>query len=588
MRNLPELKIKIGADGSAVAPGAMQAKKSLKDLDKEMSTIAKNAAKAGLAIGAGFAAGAAAIATAAKSAARTVTEIDNLARVANTSTTTFQKWAAAARTMGVEQEKVSDALKDVTERVGEFIATGGGPMADFFENIAPKVGVTADQFARLSGPEALQLYVSSLEKAGLSQEQMTFYLESMSGDLTRLLPLLRNGGAELNRLGDAAEKAGGIFSKEEISAGREMQAVFDEIGHTLQTSTTKAVLEHKKELIALATWISETGIPALADFTSEIGKVIAMFAEGTKEAVKFGKAVANALGDTEGPVVSGSKPVSDGDNKWSAGQGDPSYTGTWPLDDEGNVIIDDGGPNLITKPEKVVPSTGSTGGKGKSGGGKSKDNTERDLDRIQRAFMTEQEVLQDQYDQRLEQLQKAREAELLTEEQYNALKLEAQAKFNQQTALLDQEAMQAKMDAWSGALGDLSTLMMSGNKKLFAIGKASATAQAVVDGYSAAVTAWDRGMKVGGPPAAAAFTAASLARTGAMIASLKSAQFDGGGSKASSAGGSSATTAAVPQAPLEVLMRIDGGGNTATDWGNMLEQLNKEAGDRGYRILVAR
>jgi hypothetical protein len=37
-------------------------------------------------------------------------------------------------------------------------------MKDFFEQIAPKVNVTAAQFAKLSGPEALQLYVSSLEK----------------------------------------------------------------------------------------------------------------------------------------------------------------------------------------------------------------------------------------------------------------------------------------------------------------------------------------------------------------------------------------------------------------------------------------
>jgi hypothetical protein len=85
---------------------------------------------------------------------------------------------------------MSDILKDVNDRIGDFMQTGGGPMADFFENIAPKVGVTAEQFARLSGPEALQLYVDSLEKAGLSQQEMTFYLEAMASDTTALIPLL--------------------------------------------------------------------------------------------------------------------------------------------------------------------------------------------------------------------------------------------------------------------------------------------------------------------------------------------------------------------------------------------------------------
>ena len=86
-------------------------------------------------------------------------------------------------------------------------------MADFFENIAPRVGVTADQFARLSGPEALQLYVSSLERAGVSQQEMTFYLEAMASDTTRLIPLLQNGGAEMTRLGAQAQTEGRVVMR---------------------------------------------------------------------------------------------------------------------------------------------------------------------------------------------------------------------------------------------------------------------------------------------------------------------------------------------------------------------------------------
>lgn len=109
-------------------------------------------------------------------------EIDQLSQVANAAPELFQRWSAASATVGIEQEKLADILKDVNDRVGDFLQTGGGPMADFFENIAPRVGVTADQFARLSGPEALQLYVSSLERAGVSQQEMTFYLEAMASE----------------------------------------------------------------------------------------------------------------------------------------------------------------------------------------------------------------------------------------------------------------------------------------------------------------------------------------------------------------------------------------------------------------------
>ena len=113
-----------------------------------------------------------------------VGELTTLAQVSNTSVEEFQKVALAARSVGIEQDKMADILKDVNDRIGDFIETGGGPMADFFENIAPKVGVTADEFERLSGPQALQLFVDSLEKANLSQADLTFYMEAMASDMT--------------------------------------------------------------------------------------------------------------------------------------------------------------------------------------------------------------------------------------------------------------------------------------------------------------------------------------------------------------------------------------------------------------------
>src|SRR5690606_448282 len=124
----------------------------------------------------------------------------------------FQRWAAGSKRVGIEQDKLADILKDVNDRVGDFMETGGGPMKDFFEQVAPKVGVTAQQFKNLSGPQALQLYVDTLQKAGLNQQQMTFYLEAMASDATALIPLLQDGGKAMNAYGDAAERSGAILS----------------------------------------------------------------------------------------------------------------------------------------------------------------------------------------------------------------------------------------------------------------------------------------------------------------------------------------------------------------------------------------
>ena len=161
---------------------------------------------------------------------RSASEIKRFSQVANAAPDQFQRWAAGAGSVGIEQEKLADILKDVNDRVGDFIQTGGGPMKDFFENIAPLVGVTADQFASLSGPDALQLYVDSLEKAGVSQQDMTFYLEAMASDLTMMLPLLRNGGAEMDRLGQRAADLGVVMDNQTIASMQKAQIALAGVG----------------------------------------------------------------------------------------------------------------------------------------------------------------------------------------------------------------------------------------------------------------------------------------------------------------------------------------------------------------------
>ena len=69
-------------------------------------------------------------------------EIGDLADMVGVSTTRFQELAFASTNFGVQQDKVADILKDVNDKFGELAATGAGPLADFFENIAPQVGLT--------------------------------------------------------------------------------------------------------------------------------------------------------------------------------------------------------------------------------------------------------------------------------------------------------------------------------------------------------------------------------------------------------------------------------------------------------------
>lgn len=170
----------------------------------------------GTAIGAAIATVSTGLAVMAGSIINGSSELQKMIDISNSSAIEFQRFAAAASTVGIENEKLADIFKDVNDRVGDFVQTGGGPMADFFEKIGPKVGVTAESFRNLSGPQALGLFVDSLQKAGVSQQDMTFYMEAMASDATALIPLLKDNGAELNRLADAADRFGTFLTQEDL------------------------------------------------------------------------------------------------------------------------------------------------------------------------------------------------------------------------------------------------------------------------------------------------------------------------------------------------------------------------------------
>jgi hypothetical protein len=197
-----------------------------------------------------------------KTSADFAVQIGRLSQVANASTTEFQKFAQAARTVGLEQDKVADILKDVNDRVGDFLATGGGPMKDFFENVAPLVGVTAENFRNLSGPQALQLYVDTLQKAGASQQDFTFYLEAMASDTTALLPLLKDQGAVMRQLGTEAERTGRIISEDAVTAAVDYTNKAQALNDTLKVQLLETIYSLEDELIVLKQFVTDYGLPA--------------------------------------------------------------------------------------------------------------------------------------------------------------------------------------------------------------------------------------------------------------------------------------------------------------------------------------
>ncbi|MGA4640539.1 phage tail tape measure protein [Stutzerimonas stutzeri] len=224
--------------------------------------VEKDAKVIGTAVGAASAAAITGLAAMTVSTVKAAGEVSRFAAISGAGVEEFQRYAAAADVVGISQEKLSDQLKDFNEKVGEFQQSGGGGMKDFFEQIAPQIGITADAFKGLSGPQGLQLYYNSLEKAGLSQDQMSFYLESMASDTTALIPLLRDGGAGFKLLGDAASAAGAVMDGETIRAANELSAA---------TTLLRMAAD------GASNQIMQAMLPALSDMAAEL---VGVSAEG--------------------------------------------------------------------------------------------------------------------------------------------------------------------------------------------------------------------------------------------------------------------------------------------------------------------
>lgn len=258
----------------------------IKESEKQVKTSFANMKKDVLAYGAiavsGAVAAGAAVFAMAKNYADAAQEIRTFASISNATTQEFQAMSAGAQTMGISQEKLGDQLKDFNEKLGEFITIGSGGAVDFFEQIATKTEGSAEgarklalEMQNLSGPQALQLYVDKLEEAGVTQQQMSFYLESMASDTTNLIPLLKNGGEGFKYWADAAERYGLIMDESAIQKAAEFKVQLNLLDMQVQGAKNQFIQGFMPALISVGDAMSDaTGeTNLLSDAGATLGNV---------------------------------------------------------------------------------------------------------------------------------------------------------------------------------------------------------------------------------------------------------------------------------------------------------------------------
>lgn len=171
----------------------------------------------------------------------TTKELRAVSAAFGVSTQAMQTWSMAAKSIGIETDKMADIFKDVSDKIGDFATTGGGEAKDLFE----KLGLSVKDFVGLAPDQALLRIGAALDKSGLTQSQKVFLLEGLADDASRLLPLLENNAKKLEEVRQKALIRGQIMSPADI-------AMVDAVNAKLSDSKqAMAGLKHQVALLGV-------------------------------------------------------------------------------------------------------------------------------------------------------------------------------------------------------------------------------------------------------------------------------------------------------------------------------------------------
>ena len=216
-------------------------------INSKLGTVTKHAAGTAAAVAGVTAAFGAFMVSSAKNAK----ELEAQARLAGLNVEEFQSLSYAFEMFNIEQEKFADISKDVQDKLGDFIATGAGPFKDFFEQVAPQVGLTADALKDLSSTDVLIAVKKAMDDANVSAKEQVFYMEAIANDATLLLPALKDNGAAIKEYSDQFNNLNLAMSQAEVEKMAELANEFKRIEVTATSIGNKIAANFAEPLADL-------------------------------------------------------------------------------------------------------------------------------------------------------------------------------------------------------------------------------------------------------------------------------------------------------------------------------------------------
>ena len=269
-----KLIIQIESDMKALKSDLARVDKDLNDVSKSTAKTDSSMAKLGkvggiagaalLKVGAAGVAAATAITAIAVASAKGSLELEQLSRQAKLTVEDFKALSFATGEYGINAEQVADISKDMSDKLGEFATAGTGAFQDFVDvmGMTKEQGVElSKEFQNMSSDKVIGEMVKRMEDAGASSNQMTFALESMGNDLSKLVPLFSSNSAELNKMTAAYKAANDSMALTASQAQdlKELSASFSLMSDTAGNAATS---------------ISATLAPTLSEFFNDVIKII--------------------------------------------------------------------------------------------------------------------------------------------------------------------------------------------------------------------------------------------------------------------------------------------------------------------------
>lgn len=297
---------KLGDDVEESGSRVSKFRERLQGLNPILGKIGSGLKTAGIAVAGFVAAAGASVATLSifsKGQAQLADELTNTGNALDVNREQLQLWRIAGDRVGLSGDKVTDILKRMTERLGEFSATGTGEAG----NVLERLNLDIEDLINLKPDEQMLAIANAIGEIGSKSEQVAL-LEKLASDASQLQPLLEDNAAGLQAIFEEAKKDGAIYTDAELDKLNKANDVYNAIDLKLKALTTRigadlapAVAQATDKvldlfnssgagdaLIDLFTRLSESAIGFLEKLSNNSGSIADNFSTLTKTLRFFG------------------------------------------------------------------------------------------------------------------------------------------------------------------------------------------------------------------------------------------------------------------------------------------------------------